>query len=121
MGKVQKSAAVPEKGTAICSLEDIPDGGGHEVSFGSGPEPFRVLLIRLGDRVLAYHNCCPHFFQPLNYEPQVFHVYDREYLMCAHHTALFRVQDGYCFAGPCTGARLSAIPVVNEQGTICFA
>jgi len=38
--------------------------------------------------VVAYHNCCPHFSLPLNYEPDIFHIFDGEDLMCAHHTAM---------------------------------
>jgi len=108
----------PVSGTRLCFLDEVPDGQGREVSFGEGPEPFRVLLLRRGKQVFAYHNRCPHFSLPLNFEPQVFHVYDREYLMCAHHTALFRIADGYCFDGPCTGARLTAIAVRNDDGSV---
>lgn len=112
---------VPVEGTFVCALEDVPDGGAREVVLGDGTERLCVLLLRLGDRVFAYHNCCPHFSQPLNYEPQVFHAYDREYLMCAHHTALFRIVDGYCFDGPCAGARLTPIPIARDGGSIRVA
>jgi nitrite reductase/ring-hydroxylating ferredoxin subunit len=108
-------------GTYLCALQDIRDGSGREVVIANDPEPFRVLLLRLGDAVFAYHNCCPHFSLPLNYEPQVFHVYDREYLMCAHHTALFRIADGFCFDGPCTGARLTPVPITRNGDSIRVA
>lgn len=38
--------------------------------------------------------------------------------MCAHHTAMFRVDDGYCYDGPCMGAHLDAIPVVCTGGVV---
>ncbi|MEE8263379.1 MAG: Rieske (2Fe-2S) protein, partial [Gammaproteobacteria bacterium] len=28
-------------------------------------------------------------------------------LQCATHGALFRIEDGFCVAGPCTGASLT--------------
>ncbi|HWQ39927.1 MAG TPA: Rieske (2Fe-2S) protein [Burkholderiales bacterium] len=121
MNDWREAAHAPATGTPLCRLEEVPDGGGHEVSFGGGPEPFRILLLRLGEDVFAYHNRCPHFSLPLNYEPQVFHVYDREYLMCAHHTALFKVASGECFDGPCAGQRLTAIPVRIEEGMVSVA
>jgi len=31
--------------------------------------------------------------------------------MCAHHSALFRFDDGLCIDGPCAGAALEAVPV----------
>jgi len=104
----------PACGAALCRVADIPDGGAHELRFGSDEEPFRVLLIRRADAVWAYRNCCPHFSIPLNYEPGLFHVFDGEILMCAHHTAMFRVEDGYCYDGPCQGAKLDAIPLQRD-------
>jgi nitrite reductase/ring-hydroxylating ferredoxin subunit len=104
----------PAAGTPLCDVLEIPEGGAKEVSFGEGKDAFGVLLLRRGDSVWAYRNCCPHYSQPLNYEPDVFHTFDGEILMCAHHTAMFRVQDGYCFEGPCEGASLEPLPLRRE-------
>lgn len=109
----------PDAGTVLCAAEDVVQGQGKEVVFGEGHEAFRVLLLRAGERVVAYHNFCPHFSPPLNYEPEVFHIFDGDELMCAHHTAMFRIADGECFDGPCRGARLTAIPVqVAKDGSV---
>jgi nitrite reductase/ring-hydroxylating ferredoxin subunit len=107
----------PQPGTSLCQVQDIPDGGGHEVQFGGGKDAFGVLLIRRGDRVWAYRNRCPHYSIPLNFELDTFHVFDGEVLMCAHHTAMFRVEDGHCYDGPCQGARLTALPL-QRDGTL---
>lgn len=107
----------PVSGTGLCDLTQVPDGGALEVSFGEGKNAFGVLLVRRGGQVWAYCNRCPHYSVPLNYEPQVFHVFDGEVLMCAHHTAMFRVDDGYCFEGPCLGAHLEALPL-QRDGTL---
>jgi nitrite reductase/ring-hydroxylating ferredoxin subunit len=88
------------------------------VVFGTGHEAFPVMLLRTGAGVVAYHNCCPHFSLPLNYEPDIFHIFDGETLMCAHHTAMFKIATGECFDGPCAGAKLTAVPVVVEGGTV---
>ena len=112
----------PPVETRVCALSEIPDGGGHEVVFGEGSECFRLLLLRSGEHVWGYHNRCPHNSMPLNYEPDTFHVFDAEVLMCAHHTAMFRITDGECFDGPCAGARLTAVPVeVRGDGTVGIA
>jgi nitrite reductase/ring-hydroxylating ferredoxin subunit len=79
--------------------------------FGEGGDALRLLLLRSGLRVFGYRNRCLHFLIPLNYEPDVFHVFDGEVLMCAHHTAMFHVDSGICFDGPCAGAALMAVPV----------
>jgi nitrite reductase/ring-hydroxylating ferredoxin subunit len=103
----------PPPGTALGEVADIPDGSGLERTFGTTREPFRVLLLRRQDRVWAYHNCCPHFSLPLNYEPQTFITLDAEIIMCAHHAAFFRFDDGACVDGPCTGTALRPIPLVR--------
>jgi nitrite reductase/ring-hydroxylating ferredoxin subunit len=97
---------------------EISEGGGKEVVFGTGHEAFRVLLLRTGTGVVAYHNCCPHFSLPLNYEPDIFHIFDGEDLMCAHHTAMFKIATGECFDGPCAGATLTAVPVAVVNGKV---
>jgi nitrite reductase/ring-hydroxylating ferredoxin subunit len=111
----------PASGTRLCELQEIADRAGREIIFGSGPEPFRVVVLRLGEQVYAYRNCCPHFSLPLNYEPDVFHVFGVDSLMCAHHTALFHIASGECYDGPCLGAKLTAIPIVVADGVICVA
>lgn len=108
----------PALGTRLCAVEDIPDGGAREVCFAAEGEPFRVLLLRRNAVVRAYRNRCPHFSIPLNCEEALFHVFDGEILMCAHHTAMFRVEDGYCYDGPCAGAFLDAIPVRCVDGVV---
>jgi nitrite reductase/ring-hydroxylating ferredoxin subunit len=106
----------PRPGTYLCTLEDVPDGAGIERVFGEGSDPFRVLLLRRGSNVWAYRNLCPHFSIPLNYEPQKFVTFDGEVLMCAHHTAFFRFDDGRCFDGPCEGAHLQPIDIEVMDG-----
>jgi nitrite reductase/ring-hydroxylating ferredoxin subunit len=98
----------PPSGTRLCAVADVSERG-KEIVFGEGKDAFRIVLFRVGQRVLAYHSCCPHFSLPLNYEPHLFHVLDGAVLMCAHHTAMFRLEDGECFDGPCSGARLTPI------------
>ena len=86
--------------------------------FGEGYDSFRVLLLRSGEGVRAYRNRCAHVHIPLNYEPGVFHVLDGNVLMCAHHGAMYRIADGFCFDGPCEGASLSPVPVAVRGDTV---
>jgi nitrite reductase/ring-hydroxylating ferredoxin subunit len=106
--------SAPTAGTLLCEVTEIPDLGARELTFGEGNDAFRILLLRRGEAVWAYRNRCPHHSLPLNFEPDVFHTFDGEIVMCAHHTAMFRIDDGYCFDGPCLGARLDPLPLVRE-------
>jgi nitrite reductase/ring-hydroxylating ferredoxin subunit len=114
-------SAAPARGL-LCALDDVPDGGAlcvaggeqraepadaHAVTDGSAD----VVVLRRCDEAWAYRNVCPHFSIPLNYEPDTFWTYDAQWLMCAHHSAMFRFEDGMCVDGPCEGATLTAVPV----------
>jgi nitrite reductase/ring-hydroxylating ferredoxin subunit len=111
----------PAAGTRLCAAGDVSEGQGREVVFGEGKDAFRIVLFRVGSRVLAYHNCCPHFSLPLNYEPDLFHLLDGGVLMCAHHTAMFRIEDGACIDGPCAGASLTSIALCLDAVGWCIA
>ncbi|SIT51434.1 Ferredoxin subunit of nitrite reductase and ring-hydroxylating dioxygenase [Paraburkholderia piptadeniae] len=103
--------------TVLCPLDDIPDGGGKEIACSGADERAgkpAIVVLRRGDDVWAYRNMCPHFSIPLNYEADTFWTYEAEHLMCAHHSAMFRFEDGVCVDGPCLGAALTRVPVRIE-------
>ncbi|MGF6852167.1 Rieske (2Fe-2S) protein [Paraburkholderia sp. CI3] len=83
--------------TPLCPLADVP-----------------VVVVRRGEQVWAYANRCPHFSVPLDFEPGDVPCYRAQVLMCAHHSALFRFEDGRCIEGPCAGANLDAVKIAVE-------
>jgi nitrite reductase/ring-hydroxylating ferredoxin subunit len=91
----------------LCSLGDVPDGGAHVVDRAGQP----VIVVRRGDSVWGYVNRCPHFSVRLDFEEGQVSCYRAQVLMCAHHSALFRFEDGRCIEGPCAGAALDAVAV----------
>ncbi len=111
----------PAAGTPLCAIRDLPEGGARECTFGPVGNAFRILLLRRGGDVWGYVNRCPHFSLPLNYEPGVFWTYDAEIVMCAHHSAMFRFEDGLCVDGPCKGHSLTPLPVRAEGGYVSAA
>jgi nitrite reductase/ring-hydroxylating ferredoxin subunit len=111
----------PASGARLCLGSDVRAGQGKEIVFGEGKDAFRIVIFRAGGKLVAYHNCCPHFSLALNYEPDKFHIFDCDVLMCAHHVAMFRLEDGECFDGPCLGSRLTAIQIVERSGELFVA
>ena len=97
----------------LCDLDAVPDGGALEIP-AEAPGAPGVVVVRRGEQAWAYRNICPHFSIPLNYEPNTFWAYDSELLMCAHHSALFRFEDGRCIDGPCEGSTLTRVTVSVE-------
>jgi nitrite reductase/ring-hydroxylating ferredoxin subunit len=111
----------PPAGTALCSLEAVPDGGCKELRYGSGDEAFRLLLYRRGKDVRAYINSCPHFALPLNANSDTFFLLENARIMCAWHCAVFRLEDGYCEEGPAQGLALDRVPVLLVESRIMLA
>jgi nitrite reductase/ring-hydroxylating ferredoxin subunit len=101
----------------LCRVDEIPDGGARVVP--GGDDKVGIILVRRQNEVWAYRNVCPHFSIRLDYTPGTIHTYRAKVLMCAHHSALFRFEDGLCIDGPCAKASLDAVPVyidaVNDE------
>lgn len=66
----------------------------------------------------VYVNACPHLGIPLEPLPDRFLDGAGRHFVCSTHGARFRVEDGFCIAGPCTGDRLEAVPARLEDGVI---
>jgi nitrite reductase/ring-hydroxylating ferredoxin subunit len=98
----------------LCTLSDIPD---HDARGFRTPEG-DIVVVRRGVEVHAYRNRCPHIGICLNFQPDVFMDLTQRYLQCANHGALFRVEDGFCLRGPCSGQSLGKVAVMVENGVI---
>lgn len=109
-------------GTPLCPADAIPDGEARGFTLKDAVDrPVDVLVVRDGERLYGYLNSCPHAGTPLDWVPDRFMAPDGEHLACATHGALFRVVDGRCVAGPCTGDRLTPVPVRVEAGRVVLA
>lgn len=70
-----------------------------------------IILLRLASGLVAYRNACPHMGIELDWDAGRLLSRSRRYLRCSAHGALFRLDDGYCIAGPCKGEALKPIPI----------
>ena len=112
----------PERGTHLGSLHALPDGGVQEVAFGEGKNIFPIILLREGEKVVAYLNRCPHYSIPLNTKPGKFFILPDRQIMCATHCALFRISDGHCIDGPVKGDNLTEIVIdIDPAGELSVA
>lgn len=94
----------------LCRLDDIPDGGAR--GFPAAPGGLVGLFaVRRGAEVRVFLNSCPHLGLPLDSLPGRFRDAPGGPVVCGVHGALFDPEDGTCFAGPCAGDALEAVPV----------
>jgi len=104
--------------TVVCRLDELADPGSKGLSIACSGRSFDVFVVREGAQVYGYVNSCPHTGGPLDWMPDQFLSLDNQFIQCATHAALFRLQDGVCVSGPCAGGRLATVPAEIESGAV---
>jgi len=105
-------------GVRLAAIEDIPDGAARNFVLEMKAGRFHGFVIRRGNRVFGYRDCCPHMGMPLAQELDRYLSSGGELILCSWHGALFDIETGRCVGGPCVGARLSVWPVAVVDGEI---
>ena len=115
----------PAPGQRLAQRDDLADGQALMLELPpaqAGGEPFRLLLLRSGQQVLAYANRCAHFGVPLAAQQRQLIYTPHAHLTCNVHYARYRWQDGACETGDCHGEPLIPIPLaVAADGAIRIA
>ena len=94
--------------------KDFPELGTRRFSFRFRGKSCDGFVVRKADRYYAYQNECRHVPVSLDLDSGEFFTHDRKLLQCQSHGAVYEVESGVCTAGPCRGARLHALRVVEE-------
>lgn len=102
----------------LCPLDLLEDPGSRNFVLQIGEAYFHGFVVRRGDEVHGYVDRCPHQGLPLSHKLDGYLTEKRDLIACSWHGALFRLDDGACVGGPCSGARLTPWPVRVEDGWI---
>lgn len=104
----------------VCDSHQLVDGGAG-VRFILSDEKqadIACFAIRYQGRVYAYVNQCQHLPVELDWNHGQFFDKDGVFLICATHGALYQPDHGRCVAGPCQGAALTALSVLERDNQI---
>lgn len=104
---------------ALCRVDEITDGGAVARDVTSSTGTFSLILVRHGERVVAFINECPHAGRRLDFAPGRF-LFEDGYIVCAAHGAMFRSDTGESPMGICKGTGLRRFPVVVSGGEVCL-
>ncbi len=115
--EVERLNATPP-GVALGPLDAIADGKARNYVVQMRAGRFHGFVVRRGDKVHGYVDRCPHMGLPLAQQLDEYFTPDGGLIACSWHSALFRVDDGACVGGPCTGAALTPWPVHVENDRI---
>ncbi|MES2445275.1 MAG: Rieske (2Fe-2S) protein [Pseudomonadota bacterium] len=116
----ERLSATPP-GVRLGPLDLIPDGTARNFVLEMKAGRFHGFVVRQGDTVHGYVDRCAHMALPLAQQLDQYLTPDGRLIQCSWHGALYRIEDGLCVGGPCTGARLQPWPVTVTDGTITTA
>ncbi|MGA8259224.1 MAG: Rieske 2Fe-2S domain-containing protein [Arenicellales bacterium] len=103
----------------ICASEALVEGGpGVRFEVDEDGEPAPALAVRYRGRVHAYVNRCAHLGLELDILPGDFFDLSGNHLICATHGATYDPATGRCTGGPCSGAGLEVLTVVEVDGRV---
>jgi nitrite reductase/ring-hydroxylating ferredoxin subunit len=102
---------------ALTAAQHAEIEAGRFVRIGAWTEG--ILVGRVAGAWRVYRNECRHRALPLDLGARSPMSDDGRFLLCHQHGALYRLEDGRCFAGPCAGASLLALTVHEDtDGTL---
>ncbi len=100
----------------ICpSIALIEGGKGVRFPVTTAAGDATGFAVRYNNIAYAYLNRCAHVPIELDWTQGEFFESSGLYLMCATHGALYTPESGYCVGGPCRGARLRPIAVMEKD------
>lgn len=102
----------------VCPALDLPNNQSCKFTIPGEKFDREGFVIRHQNTFRAYYNECPHVGLPLDWGDNDFFAADFGQLKCKNHGAEFLPDSGACVAGPCTGAWLKPIVVVEEGETV---
>lgn len=89
----------------LCKLSQLNSGDAK----GFELEGQRLLVVERAGKYYVYRNLCPHRGVSLEWVPDQFLDLDKDFIQCATHGALFRIENGLCIQGPCLGQSLEVV------------
>jgi nitrite reductase/ring-hydroxylating ferredoxin subunit len=98
----------------LCTLNEIPTAGAKGFSLGGK----NLVALNFRGAFYIYENSCPHRSIPLEWQPDQFLDYEKTFIQCATHGALFKIDTGECISGPCVEDRLKKVPFTISNDSI---
>jgi nitrite reductase/ring-hydroxylating ferredoxin subunit len=91
--------------TVLCNTCDIPPQSAR----GFTLDGRALVAVHHNERFYVYENRCPHRGVELEWQPDQFFDFEGNFIQCATHGALFKIDTGECIAGPCNGQALTQV------------
>jgi nitrite reductase/ring-hydroxylating ferredoxin subunit len=104
----------------IATAEEVKEGKTLKFSFTRNDQPQEGFVGCFKGKLFAYENTCRHIPITLDYGDNRFFDSKGETLVCQTHGAVYEPDTGLCTRGPCAGASLYTLKVIEEDGGLWF-
>ena len=102
----------------IVAVKDLKEGKSFKFDIPRKDRKTEAFIVKSNSQYYAYLNLCRHWTVGLDFDDNDFFSEDKEFLICKNHGALYEVSTGICQGGPCGGAALYRVPVVEQEGML---
>ncbi|TWG85478.1 nitrite reductase/ring-hydroxylating ferredoxin subunit [Cupriavidus gilardii J11] len=111
--------ALPMQARRICAADELAEGGrGVRFVVDVGGRQVGAFAVRYEGQAHGYLNQCAHVPMELDWQEGHFFESSGLYLMCATHGAIYSPDSGLCVGGPCRGASLAKLRIVERDGAV---
>lgn len=104
-----KTPIMPNK--KLCSTSELDRTDAKSLSIEIDGVITDLFLVRNNAGIYCYIDHCPHLGSPLAWQPDQYLDSDKKHIVCATHAALFKIDSGYCVAGPCVDQSLTQLTI----------
>jgi nitrite reductase/ring-hydroxylating ferredoxin subunit len=77
-----------------------------------------AFVVKKDGKFFSYLNLCRHWSVGLDFDDNDFFSEDKAWLVCKNHGAIYEPATGICQGGPCGGAALYRVPIVEKEGIL---
>jgi nitrite reductase/ring-hydroxylating ferredoxin subunit len=100
--------------TYLCRLDELADGASRGFD-AAGLSRIPMFVVRRGNEVRGWLDNCPHVDgAPLAWRKDAYLNADGGSIVCYGHGAMFDIESGVCFKGPCVGQALTPVAVERD-------
>ncbi|HJT24818.1 MAG TPA: Rieske 2Fe-2S domain-containing protein [bacterium] len=100
----------------IAAMDELKNGGSKKFVIHRSDRSTEAFLIKTNGKFYAYLNLCRHWTVGLDFDDNEFFSEDGEWLVCKNHGAIYSPATGDCASGPCGGAALYGVPLIEKDG-----
>jgi nitrite reductase/ring-hydroxylating ferredoxin subunit len=99
----------------IAAVKDLKEGHSLKFEIPRKDRKSEAFIVKKNGKFYSYLNLCRHWTVGLDFDDNDFFSEDKEWLVCKNHGAIYEPATGICSGGPCGGAALYRVPLIEKE------